>query len=126
MVKVSKCCCCVPVKPGAYCIGYFHLLLLALGLMFMEPLTISSEAFCGATFILMVWKDSAQKRLFYFSAYLVYALLIGVIRIVFTFWNKDEQQMTAAICNTLNERAPLPGQTDQWAGTGYDNLADCQ
>ena len=90
MVKLSKCCCCIRVKTGAYIIGSIHVLGLALGLIFMEPLTISLEAFCGCTFILMVWKDSAQKRLFYFAAYVVYALMIGGIRIVFTFWNKDE------------------------------------
>ena len=58
MVKVSKCCCCIPVKTGANIIGCIHVLGLLAGLYMINPLQISLELFCGATFVYMVYRDS--------------------------------------------------------------------
>ena len=58
MVKLTKCCCCVPVKIGAYIIGFFHVLGLFLGVVLINPLQITLEIFCGLTFLLMVFRDS--------------------------------------------------------------------
>ena len=101
MVKVSKCCCCIRVKTGAYIIGFLHVLGVITGLIEFNPVQIALDIFCGATFLLMLFKDSEQKRLFYFAAYLVYSGMIIVMHLIFFFWDKDEEVATNKICTEL-------------------------
>ena len=104
MVKVKKCCCFVPIKTGAMIIGSVHVLGLLIGLYLVAPLQISLEIFCGATFLLMVYRDSQQKRLFYFSAYVIYATSLGTIRMIFVFWDHDEKALVRNYCKAVDEK----------------------
>ena len=90
MVKVSKCCCCIKVKTGAYIIGILHVLGVIFGTIDMDFIKVAMDIFCGATFLLMVFKDSEQKRLFYFAAYVCYSVLIVILHLIFLFWREDE------------------------------------
>ena len=101
MVKVSKCCCCIKVKTGAYIIGVLHVLGVIFGLIDMNLIRVAMDIFCGATFLLMVFKDSEQKRLFYFAAYACYSGLIVVLHLVFLFWDKDEEVASSKICTDI-------------------------
>ena len=98
---VKKCCCCIPVKTGAYIIGCFHVFGLLMGIYMFNPLQMSIDIFCGVTFLLMVYKDSEQKRMFYFAAYVVYSVIVGIIRIVFVLWSRDEDNIVREFCNNL-------------------------
>ena len=128
MARVSKCCCCVPLKTGAYAIGCIHVFGLLVGLIQMQPLTVSLEAFCGCTFLVMVYKDAPQKRLFYFTAYVVYAFMLGVTRMIFTFWERDEKEIVSDFCNAINDAPVEEGgkPADIWSKTEYDSLEDCK
>ena len=101
MVKVQSCCCCIPIRTGAYLIGCIHVLGLLAGLYLINPLQISLEIFCGTTFLLMIYRDNEQKRLFYFSAYMVYAGILGALRMLFVFWDHDEKTLVLTYCDDL-------------------------
>ena len=99
MVRVSKCCCCFPVKTGAYIIGFAHVIGLLLGIVFVNPLQVTLEVFCGITFLWMFFRDSEQKRLFYFSAYCVYVGILFVFRLIFSIWDHDENEFVENFCS---------------------------
>ena len=87
MVRLSKCCCCISVKTGAYAIGLLHVLGLLVGALKLDPLLIALEIFCGCSFMLMVYKDNKMKRLFYFVAYCLYVVFSNLIRAVAAIWD---------------------------------------
>ena len=91
MVKLSKCCCCVHVKTGAYTIGFLHVVGLLVGIIRLDYLQIALEVFCGATFLLMIYGDNELRRLMYFAAYCVYVIIVTSIRIIFLIWDRDEK-----------------------------------
>ena len=127
MVKVKKCCCCIPVKTGAMIIGSVHVLGLLIGLYLVAPLQISLEIFCGAAFLLMVYRDSQQKRLFYFSAYVIYAASLGTIRMIFVFWDHDEKLLVRNYCNAVDEKVVQADQSGLgWGITDYADYEDCK
>ena len=125
MISLSKCCCCVPVKTGVYIIGFLHLAGLILGIFTVNPIQISLEIFCGVTFVRMLYRDNAQSRLFYFAAYVVYVGIVGVLRLVFVFWDKNEKQMVRDYCEAVDSKI-VQGNPDNWANTEYESLADCK
>ena len=98
MVKVAKCCCCISIKTGAFIIGAIHVVGLLLGVIWVSPLQISLEIFCGATFLYMVYRDCERNRLLYFASYCVYAFTLGIIRLIFVFWDKDEKAIVTEYC----------------------------
>ena len=124
MVRVSKCCCCIPVKTGAYIIGCIHVLGMVIGLIQLDMIKVALDVFCGCTFLLMVFKDSEQKRLFYFAAYLVYTGIITVMHLIFAFWDKDEELKTNQTCTDLSLNST--GKKDPWEGTPYKDMEDCE
>ena len=90
-MRVKKCCCCVPVKIGAYLIGSVHVLGLMIGILLVSPLQIVMEIFCGCTFLYMAYRDTEKNRLLYFAAYAVYCVILGGLRMLFVFWDRDEK-----------------------------------
>ena len=59
---------------------------------------IALDVFCGATFLVMVFRDDEWKRMFYFAAYVVYTGIIVVVHLIFTFWDRDEEKTTEKSC----------------------------
>ena len=102
-MRVRKCCCCIPIKIGAYIIGTFHVLGLLVGIYLMSLATICLEVFCATAFLLMIYKDSKEKRLFYLATYVVLQCIVAVIRMVFTFWKKDEAYGIRIYCAEMKD-----------------------
>ena len=121
---VSRCCCCFSVKTGAYIIGCFHVFGLLIGLYILNVLQIAIDAFCGVTFLLMVYKDSEMKRLMYFTSYVIYSIIVGIIRLIFVFWGKDEQGFAQKFCTGVND-ALENGEMD-WKNTDFTSQDDCK
>ena len=102
-MKVKSCCCCIPVKVGAYIIGCIHVLGLILGVILVSPLQVSLEIFCGCTFLYMAYRDNDKNRLLYFAAYVVYSSILASIRMIFVFWDRDEKEMVLQYCKQAEE-----------------------
>lgn len=90
-LRVKRCCCCVPIKIGAYIIGGIHVLGLIIGIVRMSPVSVSLDIFCGSTFLYMIYRDSQKSRLLYFATYAVYAFVVVGIHLIFVFWKQDEK-----------------------------------
>ena len=102
-MKLTRCCCCIQIKTGAYIIGSFHVIGLVFAILFFAPLKISLEVFCGCTFLYMVYKDSKLIRLLYFAAYVTYCAILAILHAVFLFWNRDEVQYGREFCQKVEE-----------------------
>ena len=61
--------------------------------------------------------------MFYFAAYAVYSMVIGIFRIVFVFWDKDEKVMERVFCDSF-EGAIQADQRD-WKDTEFTDMNDC-
>ena len=120
-MRVKKCCCCIPIKIGAYIIGSFHVLGLLIGMYFFDMISICLEVFCATAFLFMIYKDSQQKRLIYFSTYMVLQCILAVIRMVFTFWQKDEAYGIRLYCAEVG--AHFGGA---WDKTDFKDEEDCR
>ena len=94
MVKVNKCCCCIPVKTGAYIIGCFHVLGVIIGIVQLDIVKIVMDIFCGTTFLFMVFRDSEWNRLFYLATYMAYTGIVIATHLIFFFWDRDEELET--------------------------------
>ena len=103
MVKFTKCCFCCSIKQGAYIIGCLHVFGLLMGFIMFRPLQITLDVFCGVTFLAMVYRDSEYKRLYYFAAYCVYAMVNDVIFSIFIADKTDEINAANMMCNKINE-----------------------
>ncbi len=127
MYRVTKCCCCISIKTGAYIIGVFHVIGLLLGILLVSPLQISLEVFCGCTFLYMIYRDREQNRLLYFTAYCVYAAMLATIRMVFVFWDHDEKQIIRSYCKQIEEKVVLADvKPNGWEATEYKDMNDCK
>ena len=126
MVRVSKCCCCIPIRTGAYIIGAFHVFGLILGVLNASLFLIALEVFCGCTFLYMLYRDAKQSRLFYFAAFCVYAAINALIHLVFVFWDHDEKRMVKANCKLIDEKV-VHGEDSHrgWAELGFKDKDDC-
>ena len=51
----------------------------------------------------MVYRDSEYKRLYYFAAYCVYAMVNDVIFAIFIADKTDEINAASMMCNKINE-----------------------
>ena len=120
-MRVRKCCCCIPIKIGAYIIGTFHVLGLLMGIYLMSLATICLEVFCATAFLLMIYKDSKEKRLFYFATYVVLQCIVAVIRMVFTFWKKDEAYGIRIYCAEMKDSVG-----GSWDKTDFKDEEDCR
>ena len=89
MVRVSKCCCCIPIKIGAYIIGFFHLLGLIAALLKASLFLIAVEIICGCTFLYMLYRDAKQSRLYYFAVFCNYAIIQALYLLVAIVWDSD-------------------------------------
>ena len=107
MVQVKKCCCVVPIKVGAYLIGSTHLLELLLAMVMLSVFRVTLNLFCGITFLLMVFRDSKQKRLYYFSAYAIFLVFNAILHLVFIFWRQDEHLKAIQKCKEEGVSFPL-------------------
>mmetsp|Transcript_24879 Transcript_24879/g.33988 ORF Transcript_24879/g.33988 Transcript_24879/m.33988 type:complete len:172 (+) Transcript_24879:3-518(+) len=126
-MRVTRCCCCVPIKVGAYIIGSIHVIGLILGVILVSPLQISLEIFCGATFLYMAYRDNEKNRLLYFAAYAVYCFILGFIRMVFVFWDKDEKALVQQYCKTLQDQIDMAREGKPgWEATDFANVQDCR
>ena len=94
MVKVKNCCCCIPVKTGAYIIGFVHVIGAMFGIIQLDLVKVALDIFCGMTFLLMIFKDGESSRLFYFAAYMAYTGIIIAVHLVFIIWDQDEEVKT--------------------------------
>ena len=124
MVKVGKCCCCFPVKVGAYIIGITHVIGLVLGALWASPFIVALEVTCGISFLVMYFRDSEQNRLFYFSAYCVYVSILFTFRMIFTIWDHDENQFVASYCTGTQEN--LEAEKKDWLEKGFTSYEDCK
>ena len=59
---VNKCCCCIKVKTGVYLIGGWHVFMMISGLFNVNIIRVSLEAFTAISFIVMLFKDTANTR----------------------------------------------------------------
>ena len=107
MVQVKKCCCVIPIKAGAYIIGCTHVLELLIGLVNFSEFRVTLNLFCGVTFLLMVFRDSKQKRLYYFSAYAILLVFNAILHLVFVFWRQDEHTKAIKKCKEEGVSFPL-------------------
>ena len=123
MVKASKCCCCIPIKTGAYIIGCIHVLGVIIGIAQLDVLKIALDIFCGATFLVMVFRDSEWVRMLYFAVYLVYTAIIIVVHLIFALWDRDEEASASNTCSDIE----LKQETDKgWKDTPYKDMDDCR
>ena len=120
-MRVRKCCCYIPIKIGAYIIGSFHVIGLLIGIYLLSLATICLEVFCATAFLLMIYKDSKEKRLFYFATYVVLQCIVAMIRMVFTFWKKDEAYGIRIYCADMKDA--IGGA---WDKTDYKDEEDCR
>ena len=128
-MKVKSCCCCIPVKVGAYIIGCIHVLGLILGVILVSPLQVSLEIFCGCTFLYMAYRDNDKNRLLYFAAYVVYSSILASIRMIFVFWDRDEKEMVLQYCKQAEETVLAEGGAQlahTWQDLGFEDMADCK
>ena len=123
-MRLTKCCCCIPIKVGAYIIGGLHVFGMLAGLYLMSAVQISLEMFCGISFLYMLYKDTQQNRMLYFSSYCVYAAFLFAIRAVFVFWKADEHEMVRQICHGIERDLEL--EKREWSSTDYKDARDCR
>jgi len=71
----------------------------------------------------MIYRDNVKNRLLYFSAYAVYMFILGVIRMIFVFWNHDEKALVLDYCENLNSNI-LESENGKfgWESTDYKNI----
>ena len=123
MYQLTKCCCCISIKTGAYIIGSLHVLGLVGGFLLLNPLQIAMEIFCGGAFLMMIYKDNLKNRLMYFSAYVVYLVILATIRMIFVFWNHDEKALVADYCENLNANLVLSENNKYgWSATDFKDV----
>ena len=130
-MKFNKCCFCCSIKTGAYVIGCLHVFGLLTGILMFKPMQIALDIFCGGTFLAMVYRDNAQKRMYYLAAYCCYILINNIFVTIFIANKHDEQRAAIEICTKLNETPAeaIPGfkeGDDIWEATEYDSLEDCE
>ena len=81
------------------------------------------DVFCGATFLVMVFRDDEWKRMFYFAAYIAYTGIIVVVHLIFIFWDRDEEATAANSCTEIE----LNSDTKKgWLDTPYKDLNNCK
>ena len=78
-MRVNKCCCCISVKTGVYIIGVWHLIIMIAGLFEAEYVRVSLELFTAISFIILVAKDSANTRQFFFVTYSIFCVLFNIV-----------------------------------------------
>ena len=69
MFKASACCCCIPIKAGAYVIGAIHLFYLAIFIAEFHLLDAALNFFCGTTFLVMIFKDTQFTRMCFYASF---------------------------------------------------------
>ena len=72
----------------------------------------------------MFFRDSEEKRLFYFTAYCVYAGILFAFRMIFTLWDHDESQFVAKYCDGTEEN--LAEEKKDWLEKGFKSYEDCK
>ena len=95
---VSKCCCCIKVKTAVNLIGAWHVLLLIGGLFEIQPVRVSLELFTAIAFIVMLFKDSAATRQFFFATYCVFCVCYNAIFMVKCYEAFQKQSEFKAMC----------------------------
>ena len=121
MLKLTKCCCCIPVKTGTYIIGYLHIVTFIAGVVLINPFQISLDFLCWLIFLVMVIRDSQQKRLFYFAAYCVYVALLSMSRLFFIVWDYNERPLVVEKCQQISNYV-----MEKWDQTDYKDVSDCR
>ena len=55
----------------------------------------------------MVFRDSKQKRLYYFSAYAILLVFNAILHMVFIFWRQDERVKAIMKCKEEGVSFPM-------------------
>ena len=104
MVKVKKCCCCVPVKTGVLIFGALDFLMLLASMFKVDMISFAIQLYPSISFIAMLIKDNRQNRKFYFVSFLLYRIII-IVLYAFKVWKDifeeptlDEQNAIDIVC----------------------------
>ena len=92
MFKANKCCCCIPIKAGTYLIGAIHLFYLITFIMKFHIIDAALNFFCGTTFAVMLFKDTQNTRMCFYTAFQTYVLLILALELYTLFFPFEDQQ----------------------------------
>ena len=103
--RVKHCCCCIDIARGAMIIGALHAFGLLIGVMSMNPIKIVFELFTGLTFLRMVYQDTDQSRLLFFSAFVVYVVTLGAIELYYCIKpaENEERLLVKDYCLSVEE-----------------------
>ena len=75
---------------------------------------------------MMVFRDSEQKRMLYFSAYVVYVAILTSFRLMFVVWDHDEKVIVTDFCHGIDSNF-VKGDATNWAkNTEYTSFEDCK
>ena len=71
-MKVSRCCCCISIEMGVMLLGCNVWFALIDEMDWFNPIRAVITVGTGALFLLMVFKDSARHREYFFYAHLAF------------------------------------------------------
>ena len=125
MFKANKCCCCIPIKAGAYLIGAIHLFYLVIFIMEFHILDAALNFFCGTTFAVMVFKDTQFTRMCFFAAFQTYVLLILALELYTLVFPFEDQQEAMDVVLTRDCKQ-LEINEGGYENTVYKDLAECK
>ena len=105
MVKVGKCCCCIPVATGILILGALDVLAWLTAVYRIDMFSFFVLLLPTLTFIMMIVNDCRQNRKYYFAAFLTYRIIFLCL-LAFKVWKDvfdepilDEQNAVANVCD---------------------------
>ena len=101
MVKVNKCCCCIPVKTGVLILGALDFLMLLKNMLKVDMNSFAIQLYPTTTFISMLIRDNRQNRKFYFTSFLLCRLIILVLYAV-KVWKDVFEEPTPDELNAID------------------------
>ena len=116
---MRHCCWCIKVKTGALIIGSMQLFSLFSQFAHFNLITVALKFFTVACFLMVLFKDNEMNRMLYYVSYVIELAILYSIEFYFTakvFTDGVPDQ----ICEKLNN------SPDQFKGTEYTDLADCE
>ena len=79
--KVRRCMCCIPVHHAALMIGSIHTFRLVGNLLLQEYTLSLTEIVTVVAFLTMVFRNSKETRMYYFTSYCFYIMLINCMEL---------------------------------------------
>ena len=87
-MKLSKCCCCVPVALGVKILGALDILsFVSAALVRFDIITMILLLAPVITFILMLIEDCKRNRMLFFAAFTFYRIVLLCLYFVKVYWD---------------------------------------